>query len=451
MKESYKDLLFYGFAYAEYNPLDFATDFLSGVRSNFFSSGSKQQSNRSVQLVGEDEYSYVFNMSENSPLSWKIYKNNVLLQKAEPVDENGYVVKCYDENNSVYQIIYFDNNHIWLKTEYISHVADEKKKSLTFLPKVVDGEFVIERTVNKSEDSTVSYLYPKFEVPEDNIYYALAFTNKGFVYFNNVPNDMLVSKIHIVDNSVDNFGGFNFVENDFDPNRNFNQSYDITKAQYLDLTSDNNTESNYQPETENIENTHRKSDYDDFEDIITIYKKSADKEKSTKEFENYNDEEIQVKDETPTSVIESVGEKYSYFGGLDDNGMRNGYGRTVTSEGKTAYDGEYREDKRNGFGSFYYKNGRINYVGNWENNSRQGFGIGFRNSDGTAHIGKWENNQPKGIGARFDNEGNFIFLGNYLNGKKQGLGITVDENNNFIISKFEDDEVVSSRLIEEDF
>ena len=107
----------------------------------------------------------------------------------------------------------------------------------------------------------------------------------------------------------------------------------------MDLTYDNNTESNYQPETENIENTHRKSDYDDFEDIITIYKKSADKEKSTKEFENYNDEEIQVKDETPTSVIESVGEKYSYFGGLDDNGMRNGYGRTVTSEGKTAYDG----------------------------------------------------------------------------------------------------------------
>ena len=185
----------------------------------------------------------------------KIYKNSVLLQKAEPVDGNGYVVKCYDENNSVYQIIYFDNNHIWLKTEYISNVADEKQKSLTFLPKVVDGEFVIERTVNKSEDSTVSYLYPKFEVPEDNIYYALAFTNKGFVYFNNVPNDMLVSKIHIVDNSVDNFGGFDFVENDFDPNRNFNQSYDITKAQYLNLTSDNNTESNYQPETENIENS----------------------------------------------------------------------------------------------------------------------------------------------------------------------------------------------------
>ena len=59
------------------------------------------------------------------------------------------------------------------------------------------------------------------------------------------------------------------------------------------------------------------------------------------------------------------------------------------------------------------------------------------------------NSGPK-VG-RFDNEGNFIFLGNYLNGKKHGLGITVDENNNFIISKFEDDEVVSSRLIEEDF
>ncbi len=450
MKESYKDIIFYGFAYAEYNTLDFATDFLAGVRSNFFNSGNKQQSNRSVQLVDTDEYSYVFNMTDHSPLSWKIYKNNNLLQKAEPQDENGYVVKCYDENNNVYQNIFFDNNHIWIKTEYFSDINKENSKSMIFIPKVVENEFVIERTVNKADNSTISYLYPKLEIPEDNIYYALAFTNKGFIYFNNIPNDMLVSKIHILDKSLDNFGGFSFVENDFDPKRNFNLSFDITEAQFLD--SDKiEIENEPNIRLEKTEKTENKDDYDDFEDIITIYKKSQSNDKLSESFDGDNDEEIKIAEELPTSVIESVGETYSYFGALDQNGKRSGYGRTVTSEGRTAYDGEYSEDKRNGFGSFYYKNGKINYVGNWENNSRQGFGIGFRNSDGTAHMGKWNSNLPNGLGARFDKDGNFIFLGNYVNGKKQGLGITVDDENNFIISKFKDDEVISSRLIEEDF
>ncbi|MGN1138344.1 MAG: hypothetical protein ACI4RM_02770, partial [Ruminococcus sp.] len=362
MKESYKDIIFYGFAYAEYNDLDFATDFLSGVRSNFFNSGNKQQSDRTVQLIDGDEYSYVFNMADNSPLSWKIYKNNVLLQKAESQDENGYVVKCYDENNNVYQKIFFNNNHIWIKTEYFSNINNENSKSLIFIPKVVENEFVIERTVNKADDSTISYLYPKLEIPEDNIYYALAFTNKGFIYFNNVPNDMLVSKIHILDNSLDNFGGFSFVENDFDPKRNFNVSFDITKAEFWDnkkINRDNESE----PKIEETEKTDNKNDYDDFEDIITIYKKSQSSDKLIESFDSDNDEKIKIAEEKPTSVIESVGETYNYFGTLDQNGNRSGYGRTVTAEGRTAYDGEYSEDKRNGFGSFYYKNGKINYVG----------------------------------------------------------------------------------------
>lgn len=449
MKESFKDIIFYGFAYAEYNALDFATDFLAGVRSNFFNSGNKQQSNRTVQLIDTDEYSYVFNMTENSPLSWKIYKNNVLLQKAESQGENGYVVKCYDENNNVYQKIFFNNNHIWLKTEFFSNINKENSKSMIFIPKVVENEFVIERTVNKADNATISYLYPKYDIPEDNVYYALAFTNKGFIYFNNIPNDMLVSKIHILDNSLDNFGGFSFVENDFDPKRNFNLSFDITDAEFWNsdkIDLENKSEINIE---ENIIIENR--DNDDFKNISTVFEESENNDAIIDNFDSQNDEEINIADELPTSVIESVGETYNYFGSLDQNGNRSGYGRTVTSEGRTAYDGEYSEDKRNGFGSFYYKNGKINYVGNWENNSRQGFGIGFRNSDGTAHIGKWDSNLPNGLGARFDKDGNFIFLGNYVDGKKQGLGITIDDDNNFIISKFKDDEVIASRLIEEDF
>lgn len=149
------------------------------------------------------------------------------------------------------------------------------------------------------------------------------------------------------------------------------------------------------------------------------------------------------------AVIMSKGESYQYFGELDENKKRSGYGRTVTPEGTTAYEGGYYNDKRNGFGTFYFKNGKVNYVGNWRDNLRNGFGVGFRGSDGSSHIGKWFDNIPNGIGARFDKNGNFLFLGEYFNGKKQGKGITIDDDGSFVVSIFDNDEVIESYKIDD--
>jgi antitoxin component YwqK of YwqJK toxin-antitoxin module len=362
-------------------------------------------------------------MRANNPLTWKAYKNGAMLQSSEPTND-GYIVNNYS-GNKVYKKIYFNKEHIWVKTVYYNFKNPNMPALTEIKATSLENNLVMEKTTYSEDTSVTSYLYPKSEMPPEADYSALAFTNKGFLYFNTVPNKNLVSKTVFHDESVDNLGGFNFGEVDFNLNRNMNSTFDITTAEYL--TKDNST-----PYKEEKSSTLQETDTAEFTEETIEDKVSFD-----------------TSEEMPDKTIESCGEEYAYFGDVDSDGKRCGYGRTATSKGKTAYEGEYSNDKRNGFGAFYYKNGDINYVGNWDNNVRNGFGIGFRSSDKTAHIGKWDNNIPDGIGARFDGDGNFLFLGNYVDGKKQGIGITLDENNNFIVSHFKDDEVISSRILDE--
>ena len=105
------------------------------------------------------------------------------------------------------------------------------------------------------------------------------------------------------------------------------------------------------------------------------------------------------------AVIESNGATYYYYGETADN-KRNGHGRTLMADGKTAYDGEYKNDMRHGTGSFYYKDGSLCYWGQWQENLRNGFGVGISSETGIAHIGKWHDNKPSGLGVRFDRNGN---------------------------------------------
>ena len=161
-----------------------------------------------------------------------------------------------------------------------------------------------------------------------------------------------------------------------------------------------------------------------------------------------DDTEFEVCDEKQCDVvIHTKTGRYSYFGTLDENNCRSGKGRTVTPEGNTSYEGEYKNDKRDGFGVCYYNEGNINYVGDWTNGNRNGCGVGYRLSDGTMHIGKWNNNTPVDFGARFDCFGNFIDVSSYSDGQKDGKSISFDENGNVIIKKYRNGELISEKTI----
>ncbi|MCR5653522.1 MAG: hypothetical protein K6F88_06945 [Ruminococcus sp.] len=418
-----ENFTYFGITFEKFDILDFTDDFLAGVRANFFNSNFEPQSDRCVQYIGENKYFFMYNIVKGQALSWKSNKNDELYQNAETVNSDTYRVNTYNKSGRIFKREYFNFEHIWIKSEYLFKVGDYPEYVL--YPSVIDDNPVIVKIHNAFETNVKSYLYPKTEVPEDGDYSLLAYSDKGFVYFNSVPNDKFISKTLIHDTSVSNLGGFDFDAVDFNLNRNLNTTFDISTAEYL-------TEENGNPvyvET-NAPFNEVKSEFD----------------------EKHDDEDIKVfdnQDEEPDITIESSGESYRYYGQLSESRKRDGYGRTVTSDGLTAYEGEYSDDKRDGFGAFYYKDGRINYVGNWIKNSRNGFGVGFRGSDGSVHIGKWSNNQPEGVGARFDKDGNFIFLGSYFDGKKQGKGITLDDDGSFIVSEFKDDKVIASYKIDD--
>lgn len=418
------DIIYFGLAFEKFDILDFTEDFFAGVRSNYFNSGCEAQDNRCVQYVNDIEYTFIYSMRKNTQLSWKVNKNRSVYQNAERVNANCYRVNTYNEAGFIFKRHYFNNEHIWLRSEYYSGKLNLPE--YTLYPDTVDGKDVIVKHHNTSESSVESYLYPKTEMPEDEDYSVLAFTDRGFLFFNSVPNNKFISKTVIRDESVNNLGGFDFDSVDFNLNRNLNSTFDITKSEYL--TSENGEP--YYEITNEMFNKAKPEQESDTDDDMKIY-------------------EIENNSVHTDAVIESHGESYRYFGELDENNKRSGYGRTVTDEGTTAYEGGYFNDKRNGFGTFYFKNGRVNYIGNWRDNLRNGFGVGFRGSDGSSHIGKWYNNTPNGIGARFDKNGDFLFLGEYYDGKKQGKGITLDDDGSFVVSIFENDEVIASYKIDE--
>lgn len=419
-----KDIIFFGIAFEKFDILDFNDNFFAGVRSNYFNSGCEAQTNRCVQYVNDIEYSFVYSMQKDKQLSWKVNRDKVVYQNAEFINENCYRVNTYNKNGFVFKRLYFNNSHKWVRAEYFSD--DTKKPEYILYPSQVDEKDVIVKQHNTEDSIVESYLYPKTSMPEDGDYSLLAFTDRGFLYFNSVPNNKFISKTVIKDNSVNNLGGFEFDSVDFNLNRNLNSTFDITKAEYL---SDDNGKPYYEISNKifHKENIDSKNTLDD--EDIKIYENISEKD--------YSD-----------VVIKSNGENYKYFGDVDENNKRSGYGRTVTPEGTTAYEGGYYNDRRNGFGTFYFKNGRVNYVGNWHDNLRNGFGVGFRGSDGSSHIGKWADNIPNGIGARFDKNGDFMFLGEYRDGKKQGKGITINDGK-FVVSVFENDEVVASYIIDD--
>ena len=144
-------------------------------------------------------------------------------------------------------------------------------------------------------------------------------------------------------------------------------------------------------------------------------------------------------DKNADLIINSGNEKYCYYGDINDDCMRDGYGRTEMSNGKTAYEGNYKNNKRNGFGSFYYKNGGLCYTGEWKDNKRNGFGVGVRSSDGSFHVGTWSNNKPEGVGARFDKYGKLSYIANFKNGKESGLCVEYREDGGITIFKWVND------------
>lgn len=577
-----ENLIIYGMSFNSFIPYSVKDDILSKIRKNFFEH-NKRQSDKIVQNFNDFTIKYTYNLEKNKPMKWVVQKNKKTIEESVIVSINSYEIRTYNDEGKQVSSIEFSNDHTI--------------KTVTF---ALDDETVVVSCGTNGDEPVLYYRGQSLnsdlhllEINEDdevleilaerNPYITVtALTNRGVVYFGtdeeikSVKREVERAKTIIADRNApkvyntpeDRETGFNFKDNDFNLKKNMNQTFDISKSEYLDFNEEDNpsvfddvedsssldlenialdnedtvevesistvcddtSENAVEPEEtttiqENIEGNieinetvvdEEKEEVETSEntdELSNIEENSADtndekteditgKTDVAEETENTTVEENQVEEnpteqqetveensidddtkvapnftneeilrevlnammnnskenepprvvasvnETPQAerfdknadlIINSGNEKYCYYGDINDDCMRDGYGRTEMSNGKTAYEGNYKNNKRNGFGSFYYKNGGLCYTGEWKDNKRNGFGVGVRSSDGSFHAGTWSNNKPEGVGARFDKYGKLSYIANFKNGKESGLCVEYREDGGITIFKWVND------------
>lgn len=173
------------------------------------------------------------------------------------------------------------------------------------------------------------------------------------------------------------------------------------------------------------------ADYLIAKDEVFVY---TDAESSTSDdICNSNSSRSLVEENIPDLTVDSNGQTYFYYGETDENGKRFGRGKTLMSDGNTAYEGEYLEDARHGKGAFYYKDGSLCYWGDWRKNLRHGFGLGISSETGVVHIGNWNGNKPESVGVRFDRNGNFMYIDSACERTNGGIRITDFTSDTFTV------------------
>lgn len=100
-----------------------------------------------------------------------------------------------------------------------------------------------------------------------------------------------------------------------------------------------------------------------------------------------------------------IGENYRYIGEQNENGERDGRGRTEQLSGITAYEGEYENGKRSGKGASFYEDGVLSYYGTWLDGKKNGVGVSIKKGFEGFHIGNWSAGKLLGMSATFDEKG----------------------------------------------
>lgn len=430
--------------YLNVNNMEFDNPFLSvdvfsQVRNDFFRNNKKQK-NKAYYTVGSERLGYIYQMDNKGNFKWKATVNGNISEEAF-AEAGGYRIEYKSFTGDIYKKAYFNHSHIWQKTEYLSAGGSQAVCSL--LPWLNDNVAAVAKYTSDSSFPEILFSLPMpTDLDELNTLLQgvspsiCAITDKGISYFGNEDEQKLWNKL--LNNNDINTENENTFKNHF----NGEVFFKIDNNSVFDLTTVNTV---FPQHTGNnpIKQNEMKNDKTGNKTAIKNTTKSeikATPKKKTKENEGYvyADKLIHLNSR----------EKGLYFGSLDDNGNRNGYGRTENTKGNTLYEGEYFEDMRNGFGVSYFKTGKVAYLGNWYKDKQNGFGIEIRPNDGSVTISNFENNVKKGITAKFDKNGKLLYAGNWYNESTVGAGVSFDEESgNMFIAKWKDGKQLNSGTI----
>ena len=502
-----KDLILYSVLVSEFERLDFKDDALAGVRANYFNAKCSPQVEKTDIKLGGKIQSLSYSMRCGEPLSWKITCEARPVQTVKRAEDGSYSVLSYGGNGIVFKRQFFDGAHEWLRTEYYDRELENKLLAVIY-PMNVSGLIVLRlQSLLQSGIKTVD-LYPSVTAPKKRCA-ALIYSNSGMLWYDKSfkPEQVTVEKeadkqgfrfskeAFISENVSDLLNlkeapylseeDISFSDEIIEPEPEKPQEYSAYEKIENILFEAHKTNKNIfgelafhstgeeigeqseaaeepqiteEPEViegpqiteepEAIEEPEITEEPEAIEEPEIIEETEALEEtENSEETEEEPSEAVALEEPGADSVIQTRQGDYAYYGSLDENGKREGRGRTVTPDGLTAYEGGYSADKRNGFGVCYYKDGSANYIGDWVTGNRSGKGVGFRRSDGTMHAGRWSNNKPDGFGARFDKNGDFLDVCTYVDGKRSGKSVSFDEDGNVVIRLWRDGEMVGERVI----
>ena len=451
---------FYNFCIKENDDTDLQSDILSAVRKSYFSDFEKIRDKITYDSEGASML-YDYCIEQSKPMRWTVkLLDGATVQEVMPAD-NGRYYLCYYRGEALFKRLLFSKLHTLLKAEYMDRKGAVYR---TIEPRKIQGGLCLLYTDSQLQKPLVLSAMPSvYERPvsekvsaEFTDYTAIASTNEGIIPF--LSDEQMVHFRQFVDESRSEIAekiDESFVKDgtplyekinakDFNIKRNLSASLDITDAKPF---TDSAAAEKNEPIIDTLKTEDNAQTAEPVEPVIEqddiptepIAAEAPFDDAPTEDSSAENgsaeekDEEHAMK---PDKQIMADGAIYSYYGELDNNGNRSGYGRTLTDIGKIAYEGEYLNDKRTGKGAYFYKDGTLCYSGDWSENVRHGVGVGVSAHDGSMHIGKWVNNKPEGNGVRVTAEGEIKFVCKELSDGCTALMNYLD-NDTVMISKYD--------------
>lgn len=431
---------FYNFCLKGQDNTDLSGDLLSGIRRSYFNSFERIKD----KLTGNSEaepYFYDFSIEKEKPMKWLVKDAEGKTVQEVLLSDNGKYYIYFYEGQALFKRLLFSKHHTLLKAEYFDTATGVVRHTLE--PRKAQTGLCILYTVKTSPVPI-----PLFEAPEVynariakrideefDDYTVTASTDEGIVRF--LSDEQLARfnafkekcEQELAEEKEETFVGedtplLNKINaKDFNVKRNLSASLDITRAMEFGVQEsaeaapepvilDEVTEPEEITEAvstveEPVAEVPETEEESDIEKVPEVGKASEIKEEPEVRTEPEEEKSHKPK---PDKLIMADGAVYSYYGTLDAQGNRSGYGRTLTELGRTAYEGLYFNDKRSGYGSYFYKDGSLCYSGDWLENARHGVGVGVSSRDGSIHVGGWKNNKPEGNGVRLSADGDIKFV-----------------------------------------
>lgn len=410
--------IFYNFCLKDVDKTDLSGDILTGVRESYFRDFARIR-DKITTGSGEQPFFYDFALEKEKPMKWTVKNASGVTTQEVMLSDNGKYYLYFYVEQALYKRILFSKLHTLLKIEYFETATGVVRYTLE--PRKSQNGLCILMTV-KSKPQPI----PLFDAPDardDRIrerirteftdYTVEASTDDGLARF---YTEEQLAKLRLFiekcEQDLANIEEESFVggdtplldkisAKDFNVKRNLSSSLDITQAMEFGVHEEPQ-ESPAEPEEASVPT----------ETDPVVEADENTEEPVTVPVEEVPDEaeEEETPAAKPDKLIMADGAVYSYYGELDAQGNRSGYGRTLTETGRTAYEGCYYNDKRSGVGSYYYKNGTLCYSGDWLENARHGVGVGVSSHDGSIHVGNWKNNKPEGSGVRLTAQGDIKFV-----------------------------------------